>query len=57
MPGEGYRFHLSHLFLPLLGLAYRLTALFVRRPNQNDVVYLDRVLAQLLDLNQPIYLR
>ena len=39
--GKGYRFHLSHPFLP----------------NQDDVVYLHRVSTQLLDLNQPIYLR
>jgi hypothetical protein len=56
-PGKGYRFHLSHLFLLILGLGYAMTGLFVRRPNQDDVVYFHRVLTQLLDLNQPIYLR
>ena len=56
-PGNGYPFHLSHPFLPVLGLAYGITALFVRRPNQDDVVYLHRVLTQLLDINQPICLR
>jgi hypothetical protein len=57
IPGKSYRFHLSHIFLLVLGLAYAITALFVRRPNQDDVVYVHRVLTQLLDLNQPIYLR
>src|SRR5437868_6259477 len=57
MPGKGYRFHPSHFLLLLLGLAYGITALFVRRPNQDDVVYFHRALTQLLDLNQPIYLR
>jgi hypothetical protein len=56
-PGKGYRFHLSHVCLLILGLGYAITALFVRRPNQDDVVYIHRVLTQLLDLNQPIYLR
>src|SRR6266496_6714212 len=56
-PGKGYRFHLSHLFIVILGLGYAITVLFVRRPNQDDVVYFHRVLTQLLDLNQPIYLR
>ena len=57
MPGKGYRFHLSHLLLLILGLGYAITVLFVRRPNQDDVVYFHRVLTQLVDLNQPIYLR
>lgn len=57
MPGKGYRFRLPHLFLMVLGLAYAILALFVRRPNQDDVVYVHRVLTQLLHLNQPIYLR
>jgi hypothetical protein len=57
MPGKGYRFHPSQILLLGLGLAYAATVLFVRRPNQDDVVYFHRVLAQLLDLNQPIYLR
>ena len=56
-PGRGYRFHPSQVLLLGLGLAYAVTALFVRRPNQDDVVYVHRVLAQLLDLSQPIYLR
>ena len=56
-PGKGYRFHPSHLLLLLLGLGYAITALFVRRPNQDDVVYFHRALAQLLDLHQPIFLR
>ena len=57
IPGKGYRFHPSQVLLLVLGLAYAVTVLFVRRPNQDDVVYVHRVLAQLLDLNQPIYLR
>src|SRR5216117_2900577 len=56
-PVKGYRFHLSHLFLLILGLGYAMAVLFVRRPNQDDVVYFHRALTQLLDLNQPIYLR
>ena len=57
IPGNEYRFHPSQFLLVGLGLAYAATVLFVRRPNQDDVVYFHRVLAQLLDLNQPIYLR
>ena len=57
MPGKGYRFHPSQVLLAGLGLAYAVAVLFVRRPNQDDVVYFHRVLTQLLDLNQPIYLR
>jgi hypothetical protein len=57
IPGKGYRFHSSHVLLLFLGLAYALTALFVRRPNQDDVVYFHRALSQLLDLHQPILLR
>jgi hypothetical protein len=57
IPGKGYRFHPSHLLLLLLGLGYAITALFVRRPNQDDVVYFHRALTQLLDLHQPIFLR
>jgi hypothetical protein len=56
-PGKGYRFHLSHIFLLLLGIAWATAVLFVRRPNQDDVVYFHRVLTQLLDLKQPIHLR
>jgi hypothetical protein len=57
LPGRGYRFHPSHLLPLLLGLGYAITALFVRRPNQDDVVYFHRALTQLLDLHQPIFLR
>jgi hypothetical protein len=39
------------------GLGYAIAALFVRRPNQDDVVYFHRALTQLLDLHQPIFLR
>jgi hypothetical protein len=57
IPGKGYRFHLSHILLVVLGLAYAVTVLFVRRPNQDDVVYFHRALTQLSALNQPIFLR
>ena len=56
-PGNGYRFHPSHIFLLVLALAYGSSVLFVRRPNQDDVVYFHRALAQLSMLNQPICLR
>ena len=56
-PGKGYRFHLSQVLLLVLGIAYATTALFVRRPNQDDVVYFHRALAQLSALDQPIVLR
>ena len=57
IPGKGYRFHPSQLLLLALGLGYAITALFVRRPNQDDVVYFHRALSQLLDLHQPVFLR
>ena len=56
-PGNGYRFHLSHIFLLVLAIAYGTTVLFVRRPNQDDVVYFHRALTQLSMLDQPICLR
>ena len=56
-PGKYYRFHFSHVLLVILGIVYATTVLFVRRPNQDDVVYFHRALTQLFDLNQPIYLR
>jgi len=56
-PGNRYRFHLSHIFLLFFGMAWATAVLFVRRPNQDDVVYFHRVLTQLLDLKQPIHLR
>jgi hypothetical protein len=56
-PGRGYRFHPSQMLLVALGSAYAITALFVRRPNQDDVVYFHRALTQLLALGQPIFLR
>jgi hypothetical protein len=57
IPGKGYRLHPSHLLLLGLGLGYAITALFVRRPNQDDVVYFHRALSQLFDLHQPFFLR
>src|SRR6266481_5291037 len=56
-PGEGYRFHSSHILLVVLGLLCAITVLFVRRPNQDDVVYFHRALSQLSALDQPIFLR
>lgn len=56
-PGEGYRFHPSQVLLVALGLLYAITVLFVRRPNQDDVVYFHRALSQLSALDQPIFLR
>src|SRR6266545_4254565 len=56
-PGKGYGFHSSQLFLLVLGIVYATTVLFVRRPNQDDVVDFHRVLTQLLALDQPICLR
>src|SRR5213080_244359 len=55
-PGRGYRFHPSQILLVALGLAYAIDALFVRRPNQDDVVYFHRALTQLLAPGQPIFL-
>jgi hypothetical protein len=57
IPARHYRFHSSHLLLLGLGLGYAITVLFVRRPNQDDVVYFHRALSQLLDLHQPVFLR
>src|SRR5256885_4658176 len=37
IPGKYYRFHVSHVLLLVLGIAYASTALFVLRPNQDDV--------------------
>jgi hypothetical protein len=56
-PGNYYRFHVSQILLLVLGIAYASTALFVRRPNQDDVFYFHRALSQLSALNQPIFLR
>jgi len=56
-PGRGYHFHPSQVFLLALGLVCAITVLFVRRPNQDDVVYFHRALSQLSELNQPIFLR
>src|SRR6476646_8170870 len=55
--GKAYQFHLSQILLLVLGFAYAITALFVRRPNQDDVFYFHRALSQLSALNQPIFLR
>jgi len=57
IPGKNYRFHPSQLLLLVLGLGYAITALVVRRPNQDDVVYFHRALSQLLHFHHPIFLR
>lgn len=57
IPGKNYRFHPSQLLLLALGLGYAITALVVRRPNQDDVVYFHRALSQLLHFHHPIFLR
>jgi Family of unknown function (DUF6077) len=54
-PGSEYRFHPSQLLLCALGVACATTTLFVRRPNQDDIAYFHRVLAQLSALDQPIF--
>jgi len=54
-PGSGYRFHPCQLLLFGLGVACATTTLFVRRPNQDDIAYFHRVLAQLSALDQPIF--
>jgi Family of unknown function (DUF6077) len=56
-PGRGYRFHPSHVLLLILAAACAVTVLFVRRPNQDDIVYFHRALAQLSVLGRPIFLR
>jgi hypothetical protein len=55
-PGNGYRFHSSQILLLVLAIACGTAVLFVRRPNQDDIVYFHRALAQLSMLNQPICL-
>jgi Family of unknown function (DUF6077) len=56
-PGHGYRFHASHVLLLFLAAACAVTVLFVRRPNQDDIIYFHRALAQLSALGRPIFLR
>lgn len=56
MPFKGYRFHPSQVLLVGLGLAYAVMVLFVRRPNQDDIVYFHRALTQLSALDQPVFL-
>ena len=57
VPGGGYRFHPCQIFLLFLATACAVTVLFVRRPNQDDIVYFHRVLAQLHKLGKPILVR
>lgn len=55
-PGYGYRFHSSQVLLLILAVTCAVTVLFVRRPNQDDIVYFHRALAQLSALGRPIFL-
>ncbi len=56
-PFHGYRFHRSHLLLVVLAIGCATAPLFMRRANQDDVVYFHRVLTQLSALDQPILTR
>ena len=40
-----------------MGIACGITVLFVRRPNQDDIVYFHRALTQLSHLSHPIFTR
>ena len=53
-PGRRYRFHPSQILVLVLGVACAVTVLFIRRPNQDDIVYFHRALAQLSALGQPV---
>jgi hypothetical protein len=57
VPGYGYHFHLAHVFLLLLAMGCATVPLFILRPNQDDVVYFHRALAQLSVLSRPIFTR
>ena len=57
VPGGGYRFHPSQIFLLFLATTCAVTVLFVRRPNQDDIVYFHRALVQIGALGKPIFLR
>jgi hypothetical protein len=54
-PGRGYRFHPSQVLLMAMATACAITVLFIRRPNQDDIVYFHRALAQLSALDRPIF--
>ncbi len=54
-PGSGYQFYPSQLLLMVLAVACAVVVLFIRRPNQDDIVYFHRVLAQLSALDRPIF--
>jgi hypothetical protein len=56
-PGRRYHFHPSQILLLALGVACAVTVLFIRRPNQDDIVYFHRALAQLSALGRPVFLR
>lgn len=55
-PGYAYRFHPSQVLLLVVGAGCAIAVLFVRRPNQDDIVYFHRALAQLSALDRPVYL-
>ena len=55
-PGRGYQFHPSQALLFILAAGCAITVLFIRRPNQDDIVYFHRALAQLSALGRPIFL-
>jgi hypothetical protein len=54
-PGCGYRFHPSQVLLLVVAAGCAITVLFVRRSNQDDIVYFHRALSQLFALNKPVY--
>src|SRR6266516_8186198 len=54
-PGSGYQFYPSQLLLMVLAVACAVVVLFIRRPNQDDIVYFHRVFAQLSALDRPIF--
>jgi hypothetical protein len=56
-PLSGYRFHRSQLLLLGLAIACATVVLFIRRANQDDIVYFHRALAQLSALGKPILTR
>jgi len=57
LPGADYQFHPSHLFLLGMGIGCGVTVLFVRCPNQDDIVYFHRALTQLAHMSHPIFTR
>jgi hypothetical protein len=56
-PFRGYCFHRSPLLLVVLAIGCAAAPLFMRQPNQDDIVYFHRALAQLSALGEPILTR